>query len=328
MSVALSSTLGLRWRSWWLARQPRSDEHQIHRGNLYLLPTGAGWMLAVTLLVLLVASINFQLNLGYLLTFLLTGCAAVSIAVGYRTLLGLTLHIQPPVPQFAGQPAPFTLQLHNSSSRTRHAIACAMLGKSDWNLADIAAHGHASVQLTMQPERRGLHPLPALIVETRFPLGVFRLWTVWRPAGEVLIYPSPEMSPPPLSHLWSADLHAARGSVAASHSVAGDYDSIRSYRRGDPLKLVVWKKAATALASGSNALLVRDNEHNLHHELWLDERHCGLTDREARLSRLTAWVLQADASGGRFGLRLSSCVIPLGQGQPHVQACLRALALQ
>ncbi len=37
--------------------------------NVYILPTGPGWMLALTLLVLLIASINFQLNLGYLLTF-------------------------------------------------------------------------------------------------------------------------------------------------------------------------------------------------------------------------------------------------------------------
>lgn len=318
------TSLRSRWRGWWLARLPRSDRHHIHRGNLYLLPTGAGWMLALTLLVLLVASINFQLNLGYLLTFLLAGCALVSIAVGYRTLLGLELHTHPPTPQFAGQPVHFAVQLHNAGGRPRHAIACAMHGSGEWNLVDVAAHDQASLQLAMHPEQRGLHPLPTLVVETRFPLGVFRLWTVWRPAGEVLVYPAPEVRPPPLPQ---GEAHAAQGSSAARHAVAGDFDGVRSYRRGDPLKLVVWKKAATALASGSDALLVRDNQQNLQQELWLDERHAGLADREARLSRLAAWVLQADASGCRFGLRLASRSIPPDQGTPHVQACLRALAL-
>ncbi|GAB2457202.1 DUF58 domain-containing protein [Comamonas humi] len=319
------SALRSRWRGWWLARLPRSDQHHIHRGNLYLLPTGAGWMLALTLLVLLVASINFQLNLGYLLTFLLTGCALVSIAVGYRTLLGLALSTQPPAPQFAGQAVQFAVQLLNADARSRHAIACAMHGSAEWNLVDVAAQDQASLQLAMHPERRGLHPLPAMVIETRFPLGVFRLWTVWRPAGEVLVYPAPEVLPPPLPQ---GEPHAAQGSSAARHAVAGDFDGVRGYRRGDPLKLVVWKKAATALASGSDALLVRDNQQNLQQELWLDERHCGLAEREARLSRLAAWVLQAEASGCRFGLRLASRTMAPDRGQAHVQDCLRALALE
>jgi hypothetical protein len=46
-------------------------------------------MLGATLLVLLVASINYQLNLGYLLTFLLAGSALVGMHVCHATLRGL-----------------------------------------------------------------------------------------------------------------------------------------------------------------------------------------------------------------------------------------------
>ena len=55
------------------ARLTRQDTQALTQRNVYILPTPAGWMLALTLLILLLASINYQLNLGYVLTFMLAG---------------------------------------------------------------------------------------------------------------------------------------------------------------------------------------------------------------------------------------------------------------
>ena len=74
---------------WMQARLPLSDTLLLTQRNVYILPTGAGWMLALTLLVLLLASINFQLNLGYLLTFLLAGSALVGGAGGLLAAAGV-----------------------------------------------------------------------------------------------------------------------------------------------------------------------------------------------------------------------------------------------
>ena len=52
--------------------------------------------------MLLVASINYQLNLGYVLTFLLAGSGVVSMHLTHATLRGLTLHLKPVAPVFAG----------------------------------------------------------------------------------------------------------------------------------------------------------------------------------------------------------------------------------
>ena len=60
------------------------------------------------------------------------------------------------------------------------------------------AGGQSTVQISFQPPRRGLHPVPLIRAETRFPLGTFRVWTVWRPASQILVYPKPEAMPPPL----------------------------------------------------------------------------------------------------------------------------------
>jgi uncharacterized protein (DUF58 family) len=97
---------------------------------------------------------------------------------------------------------------------------------------------------------------------------------------------------------------------------------VRPYRRGDPLKLVVWKKAAK-----SQELVSRDTFQSQRMELWLDYDKCGLPDREARLSRLTAWVLQADKLGQDYGLRLPGQQVVAGTGEAHKRRCLEALAL-
>ena len=65
-----------RFQRWWQARLPLLDTMTLTQRNVYILPTRAGFMLGATLAVLLVGAINYQLNLGYLLTFLLAGQVA------------------------------------------------------------------------------------------------------------------------------------------------------------------------------------------------------------------------------------------------------------
>jgi uncharacterized protein (DUF58 family) len=50
-------------------------------------------------------------------------------------------------------------------------------------------------------------------------------------------------------------------------------------------------------------------------------------DVEQRLSRLTRWVLDADAAHMRYGLRLPDAIVELGSGAPHRERCLAALAV-
>jgi uncharacterized protein (DUF58 family) len=97
---------------------------------------------------------------------------------------------------------------------------------------------------------------------------------------------------------------------------------VRAYRRGDPLKLVVWKKAAKA-----EELISRDTRQAQRHELWLDAAATGAGDTEHRMSRLTAWVLQADRLGLDYGLRLPGQSIAPTSGDAHKRHCLEALAL-
>ena len=175
---ALRARANARLRRWWHDRLPLSDTLTLTQRNVYILPTRAGWMLAATLVVLLIASINYQLNLGYLLTFLLAGSAAAGMVVCHNTLRGLTLHLLPPQPLFAGSLAVLDVKLVNPRRTPRHAIGVALLDTDNWSWADAPAQSESAVQVSFQPARRGLHRAPTLTAETRFPLGTFRVWTV------------------------------------------------------------------------------------------------------------------------------------------------------
>lgn len=312
-----------RLARWWQARLPLTDTLPLTQRNVYILPTGPGWMLAVTLLILLVASINYQLNLGYLLTFLLAGSAVVGMHICHATLRGLTLHLQVPEPHFLGQSAVLEVQLTSQRAAPRFGIALAVHGSGQWVWTDVPGQGFAKVQMAFTPSHRGLHPLPMLTAETRFPLGTFRVWTFWRPAAQVLVYPAPEVPAPPLP----LGQPQASGTGSTHSQGMGDFEGIRAYRRGDPLQLVVWKKAAQAMSTGSDALVSRDSLQMQRHELWLSPECTGQADPEARLSRLTAWVLQADRLGLDYGLRLPGIELAPGSGAVQRLRCLEALAL-
>ncbi|MDP2416999.1 MAG: DUF58 domain-containing protein, partial [Hydrogenophaga sp.] len=188
---------------------------------------------------------------------------------------------------------------------------------------DVPPQGSATVQVAWAAPQRGLHMLPALKVQTLFPLGTFRVWTVWRPAAQVLVYPMPEAHPPALP---AGEAQPGNAGSAKAQST-GEFDGVRAYQRGDPLKSVVWKKAAQAFAAGRNDLVSREAQSSQRKQLWLDHAQCGHSHLEARLSRLTAWVLMAERLGLDYGLRLPGREIAPENGPNHQARCLEALAL-
>jgi uncharacterized protein (DUF58 family) len=156
------------------------------------------------------------------------------------------------------------------------------------------------------------------MAETRFPLGLFRAWTVWRPAAQVLVYPQPEVPPAPLPATQAVP-GTSRNTRATD---GGEFDGVRSYRRGDAMRRVVWKKAAK-----TGELVSRDTSESASRELWLDFESTNLANVEARLSRLAAWTLAAEQTGLAFGLRIPGIELLPGQGDGQRRAALEALAL-
>jgi uncharacterized protein (DUF58 family) len=308
-----------RLRAWFENRLPLSDTHTLTQGNIYILPTKAGLAFALTLVLMLIASINYQLNLGYLLTFLLAGSALVSMHLTHGTLRGLTLRAKPPAAVFLGESAEVEVVLTNQRG-ARHGIGLAVSRARPLSFAwcDVPAQGSATARVRFATIKRGFMRVPTLMCETRFPLGLFRAWTIWRPQAQVLVYPKPEDPPAPLPAT-----QAVPGSSHASRaSEGGEFDGVRTYRRGDSMRRVVWKKAAR-----TGELVTRDTNESANRELWLEFSGAGIADVESRLSRLAAWTLAAEHTGLAFGLRMPGLELPPAQGDLQRRAALEALAL-
>ncbi|MFN9709728.1 MAG: DUF58 domain-containing protein [Burkholderiales bacterium] len=319
--------------AWMLSRQPRTDKQRLTHRNVYILPTRPGLFFVFTMGLLLIASINYQLNLGYALTFLLSGSALVSMHLTHSTLRGLMLHLRPVAPTFAKQKALLQAMLEDSGGRTprdRYGIGLRLKGSSKESVSwiDILAHEQTVVDLFFIPQERGWQDIPAWVAETQFPLGLFRAWTIWRPKAKVLVYPEPESSAPvlppvgPLPGVNTPTLAAKAQSQGQSEP-----DGIRAYQPGDPIRHILWKKSAKALASGAELVSREAGSTGSSSVLWLDWYECDGLSAEARLSRLTAWVLMADQMGRRYGLRLPHFELPAGSGDAHRQQALQALAL-
>lgn len=313
-----------RFQAWADARQPRTDTLLLTQRNLYILPTRAGWAFGLTLLVLLIASINYQLNLGYVLTFLLAGSGIVSMHLTHGTLRGLTLHLKPVAPVFVGDPVLLDVVLTSpGAARFGVGLKVANGQSSALTWIDVPALGQAHAQLSFVATRRGFSLPPTLGAETRFPLGLFRTWSVWRPAAPLLVYPQVEHPAAPLPPSRAV---AGGGPVQSRGAEGSEVEGVRSYRRGDPPQLIAWKKAAKLMESGGD-LVSRDTTASAQRMLWLDWQLCGALAPEERLSRLTAWVLAADRAGADYGLNLPGIEIAAATGDAQRRRCLEALAL-
>lgn len=303
---------------------PRTPTHRLDHRNVYILPTASGAVFAALLLVLLVASINYRLGLGFVLTFLLAGAGLASAGMTHANLRGLTLALRPPGPGFAGTPVDVELRVQNPGP-ARHGVALRWRGDTAapvWT--DLPAGGTALVGLRCVPPARGWQDLPPLLVETRFPFGFLRAWTVWQPAAQVLAWPRPEPAPPPLPHRPLNGIDP--GPPAPRGQPDPGFAGLRPWRSGDAPRAVAWRHWARHRGA---ELLSRDTASAAGPALWLawQDAAAAPMGTEPRLSRLAAWVEQAHAQGRACGLSLPGLQIAPDAGEAQRRRLLEALAL-
>ena len=288
-----------------------------HR-RVYIVPTRLGWMFAGTLGILLLGSINYSLALGFALTFVLGGMGFAGMVHTARNLAMLAVSPGRADPVFAGEAAQFRLHLDNRSRFDRPSILARHLASGAQLVVDVAANSTAEIVLAVPTERRGRLALGRVMLETRFPLDLFRAWSYVEPDVHCLVYPRPARSPLP-----PAGAEGSGGEARALAAGNDDFAGLRAYQASDSPRHIAWKAAAR-----SGDLLTKQFSEDSAAELWLEwERTPPRLGTEERLSLLVGWVLDAELTGASYGMRLPGVEIAIGRGDAQRADCLGALAL-
>lgn len=324
MFAALRSFVRRKTNQWlFQLKGPEAGEVFLNQRRVFIVPAGPGVGFACLLLVLLIGSINYNLGLGYALTFTVGTCALVDMVMTFQNLAYLHLQAGRAQPVFAGEDAQFELMVRNRTRRDRYALWIDFNEQAEARHAvDAPAGGSAALVLSAPTTGRGWLQAPRVRLTTRFPLGLFRAWSYWTPDARVLVYPFPEAHPPPLP------MSGTPSGEGSGHAGQEDFAGIRSYQPGDAMRHLAWRQIARLDPDQGGQLVTKHFEGGAVEELVIDFALIDpALDLELRLSRMVRWVLDAEQRALPYAFRLGRHDFPAAQGAAHQAACLRALAL-
>ncbi|MBT8046951.1 MAG: DUF58 domain-containing protein [Gammaproteobacteria bacterium] len=313
------SGFGERFDSWVLERVrrrrgptelPRTLEYR----HIYIMPTRFGYWFGALLALTALGGLNFNNNMTLMLAFLLAAIAQLTTLLAYRNLAGIRIDAIRAGPIFAGEPACFRVFLKNPEERGRFAIQA--VSPEGQDCTDIAAQHSGQLKILQTSGQRGWMQLGPFRIENRYPLGLFRAWTVVIPTAKSLVYPKPAPNPPALPKTGRGDSGTARLGEGEH------FHGLREFQTGDPLRRIAWRTSAR-----HQKLYSRVMESPREDACELNWYLMGQGDTEEKLSILAAWVLRAERRQIPYSLELPGGALPAGLGEDHRDACLEILAL-
>ena len=286
----------------------------VNRRRIYIIPSRFGISLALLLVAMLIAGLNYNSNLGLGFGFLLGSLAMVAMHHCHRNLLNLSVDVNTNADAFAGDYARFDVLLRNDAGieRCDNEVHCRATAT-----VSVPPHTYQQAAVEVPAAQRGVLHIERVELRTRYPFGWFRAWTYVQSPLTVYVAPRPDgdrVLPSVAAALGTASYSEARGDE--------DFAGLRAYEAGVPLKHMAWK----VLARGGEPA-VRSYTGLAAQPEWLDWSALARLDDEARLSQLCRWVLESEAAQRTYGLRIPGTEITPGRGAAHRLACLRALAV-
>jgi uncharacterized protein (DUF58 family) len=289
----------------------------VDRSRVRIRPTRHGVVFLVMLAGMLMGSVNYGNNLGFLLTFLLAGMGFVSVLHTHRNLAGLTLVSCHSDAVFAGQTAIFRITVGRDAVR-RCGVHFQFSKQPEPGADDAVLDGQArTVAVGSTTRNRGLHRPGLLWVVSEHPFGMFRAWCRLRPDVHCLVYPRPlEGAVPPVQNPSTA---AGEGTVGGPGM--DEFQGLRAYQPGDPLQHISWKASARGQGLYTKSFAGRRTA-----SATIDWDACTEPNPERRLSVLCHAVLRFHRHRRAFGLKLPGASVEPGRGELHKARCLEALA--
>ena len=313
---------------WAGRRQPAAQtEITVQRRQLYILPTRQGLLFFGILLLILIGAINYEINLGYMLAFLLGSLGLLSMVYTHQNLNGLQVRVHRAEPVFAGQDALFSISISQTGNELRPALQLRSDNSPVNNQPaqlDLLSEPTVSGSLALPTHQRGYISPGMVKLFTEYPLGLFHAWSWLKLDAQCLVYPAPAAQHFKLQAGQQQSNKSPRDNQHSSDKRGSDdFAGIRQYQRGDQRSHMAWKAIAK-----TGQLQTLQFSQDASDDIWLswDQLDPHL-DIEQKLSILCRMVLDADQQGLRYGLQLPDNEIEPNTGLQHKQHCLKQLAL-
>ncbi|MFK8076707.1 MAG: DUF58 domain-containing protein [Granulosicoccus sp.] len=291
--------------------------HVVTHQRVYIVPTKRGLAFLLALFLMLIASVNYALSLGYALCFILSGLFAATLLHTYKNLAGVEVHAIDKINAFAGDKVSFLVTLSNTLNDFRHGIRV-----SDDHgarlLTQIEPCDKTQAMLTRTVQTRGKSHLGRITLQSDWPLGLWTCWTYLHTPIAALVYPKPEDNPPPLPVTSAQD-----DGPVSTPSLDGEVSGVREYRSGDSMGSIAWKSAAKG--AGLQVRTFESSEAPA--QIVLSLKSTGHYQLEEQLSRLCAWVLQIHSSKTDYKLELPGETSASDRAEQRYENALKAMAL-
>jgi len=292
--------------------------------------TRAGWLFIVLTLTVGFAAVNSGSNLLHIVFGAQMALIIGSGALSETTVARARARRVPAAAIHAKTPCPVRVELSNADPR--RDLLSVSVEDDDRRLTEdrcdpvftvrVPPGGRTTLHTTVTMDRRGRHPLPAAVVATRFPFGLF---IKRREVGEtttVTVYPRIDAVP---VHA-GIDERAGQGEASGRTARFGEFFGLREYRDGDDPRRIHWPAVARL-----GRPVVREHEALGDTEIVL-ELGAGTTGDPAFEAAVERAASQAVAAlhepGLAVGLRYDRALaIPLGTGAQHRRVLLEYLAV-
>lgn len=289
----------------------------IRHERIYILPTGRGLAFLGVVSIMLLASMNYRLNLGYALSFIMVGLLASTLLSTYLNLVKLTVSSAKAKDTFSGTPLVFEITLTEPGHRARHSVQIATADSQD--RVDIQKNGAATALLPLASPERGIYSLGRITLSSDFPLGLWRGWGYVHTESTSYVYPEPETPVAPFASSRSGNL------TGQKHSEEQEFKELRAYRETDNPSSIAWKTVARGGAWYTKEF-EPTNSDSCDVEIRWNDIDSSLS-QEQRLSRMCAWLVKAEKQSLHYDFQLPDYISTSNQrGVNRQQNCLRQLA--
>ena len=318
--TSLKDLLLTAWRArfaFWVERRiPPARNIVLNHRNIFIIPNQQGLAFLVVLALMFIGAINYEASLAFALVFLLIGVFVLTIFHTFRNLAGLHVSAVPGASVFAGENAEIIVILNRHGERRYENVQISFKGslKQSCDLLDATEQ---RVALFVPTLKRGWFAPGRLVVETLFPLGICRAWSLLDLDFRTLVYPQPMACD--LDWLLANQQHSGNTTIVRGND---DFHGLRDYREGDSLKHVAWK----ILARGQG-MYTKEYSSTIDEKIWLRWDMFGDLGVEEKLSRLCWCVIKLDAAGIDYGIDIPGFTVSPAKGQVHYGQALQALAL-